>query len=943
MKPIRVLMLPLLENYAAEESGIKRVVEAYHRHMPRFGFEFVGKDEKHDLKVSHAGASGDCDVLICHGLYWTGDFPCQAGEWAMNGSIIAAARQAKKITVPSEWVAETFRREMRISPAVVGHGIEWDEWQERGEPGVYVLWNKNRWGDVCDPAPVRELARKFGGLQFHTTFAPPECTANVHEIGLMPHPEMRKEVQGAAVYLATTKETFGIGVLEAMASGIPVLGFAWGGNLETVQHGLNGYLARPGDMDDLAEGLDYCLRHRETLGANGREMAREWTWLKACEKMARVWKEALTLEPPTAAIIIPSYNYAAKVGRAIESALAQDYPHLEAVVVVDDGSPDDGATERAVKPYMEQDSRVRYIRQDNGGVATARNHGIDSVQSTYITCLDADDALKPEFLRACIAELEKDRSLGIAYTGLWYVKPDGSEGLSQWPEQCDYDKQVQKKNQIPTACTFRREMWKRLGGYRQRNSPSGAGEEDAEFWLRAGAYGFRAKKVTDAGLFVYSWQSGRVSGSKDHQPVDWTMWHPWTRDGLHPFASCAKPRRHSHPVREYDRPAVSVVIPVGPGHKSQVSNALDSLEAQSFRKWEAIVVDDTGDPDEKWSFDGVSNALAAYPYVKLIATPGKKGAGYARNRGAEIARAPFLLFIDADDWLYPEYLAKVFQQWEQTEGIIYTDYVGKATIPKMSDLDKLDPDLRKAVYHWENGIAVIGYKGAPFDCPRAVRQPESYTDPDKNYLWCLITALVPRAWHDEIGGFDESMVSWEDWDYWIRMARAGKCFTKVPEELVVYRFYSGTRRDSGLQHYKNLLQYLKRKYEGAKSMPCKSCGQATKQHPVYPETAFNPQASSSPLAGMNDTELVECIYMSPNIGDHDVRGASTGIRYGYRAGGQRFLVHRADIAAQPHLFRQVEGIRAPEPERAPLPEPVPVQASTSSAAPAPAPKRRKRG
>jgi glycosyltransferase involved in cell wall biosynthesis len=69
-----------------------------------------------------------------------------------------------------------------------------------------------------------------------------------------PHEEMKRYIQRSAVYLALAKETWGIGIAEACASGIPVLGWSWGNVVNLVQHGVNGYLAKPNDVDDLCEG-----------------------------------------------------------------------------------------------------------------------------------------------------------------------------------------------------------------------------------------------------------------------------------------------------------------------------------------------------------------------------------------------------------------------------------------------------------------------------------------------------------------------------------------------------------------------------------------------------------------------------------------------------------------------------------------------------------------
>jgi glycosyltransferase involved in cell wall biosynthesis len=163
---------------------------------------------------------------------------------------------------------------MRFTPHIVPHGIDWFEWSHNFATDDYILWNKNRGGqDVCDPTPILHLARQFRDNRFATTYLPkgiPTPNNISPPMGTIPYPEMKKIVQRARIYLSTVKETWGIGVLEAMASGVPVLGFAHGGNVDLVQHGETGYLAKPGDFDDLAEGLDFCLRYRDTLGENGR-------------------------------------------------------------------------------------------------------------------------------------------------------------------------------------------------------------------------------------------------------------------------------------------------------------------------------------------------------------------------------------------------------------------------------------------------------------------------------------------------------------------------------------------------------------------------------------------------------------------------------------------------------------------------------------------------
>src|SRR5438046_2433118 len=95
----------------------------------------------------------------------------------------------------------------------------------------------------------------------------------------------------------------------------------------------------------------------------------------------------------TVGVVITTYNHAAFLGPAIESALAQTEP-AAAVLVVDDGSTDDSASVAAKHPG------VRVIRQSNRGLAAARNAGLREHTTDKLIFLDADDRLLPHAVAA---------------------------------------------------------------------------------------------------------------------------------------------------------------------------------------------------------------------------------------------------------------------------------------------------------------------------------------------------------------------------------------------------------------------------------------------------------------------------------------------------------------------------------------------------------------
>jgi glycosyltransferase involved in cell wall biosynthesis len=104
---------------------------------------------------------------------------------------------------------------------------------------------------------------------------------------------------------------------------------------------------------------------------------------------------------PLVSVVIPTFNRAATIVRAVESVLQQTYRPLE-VIVVDDGSTD--ATPEVLKAYG---SALVYVRQDNAGPAAARNRGIREAQGDLVAFLDSDDLWRATKLERQVAVLER--------------------------------------------------------------------------------------------------------------------------------------------------------------------------------------------------------------------------------------------------------------------------------------------------------------------------------------------------------------------------------------------------------------------------------------------------------------------------------------------------------------------------------------------------------
>lgn len=136
------------------------------------------------------------------------------------------------------------------------------------------------------------------------------------------------------------------------------------------------------------------------------------------------------MSAPRFSIIIPAYNAAATLARAIDSVLAQSYPAHE-VIVVDDGSTD--ATPEVATHYGD---KLRYIRQDNAGVSSARNHGARIATGDWLAFLDADDWYYPDRLRLHAEWIDEDATLDFL-TGDYEYRDDAGNLLGTSMAQHD--------------------------------------------------------------------------------------------------------------------------------------------------------------------------------------------------------------------------------------------------------------------------------------------------------------------------------------------------------------------------------------------------------------------------------------------------------------------------------------------------------------------------
>ena len=170
---------------------------------------------------------------------------------------------------------------------------------------------------------------------------------------------------------------------------------------------------------------------------------------------------------PRVSIIIPVYKVEKYLEKCIESILKQSYQDLE-VILIDDGSPDECG--KICDSYAERDKRIHVIHKENGGVARARNDGLNIATGDYISFIDSDDWIAEdayERMVRCIRQYKADCVIGGCVT----VKEKGGElkfpkNRFSYREECVPAEDVMKNLLLHASAVwnrlFRKEVFEEL-------------------------------------------------------------------------------------------------------------------------------------------------------------------------------------------------------------------------------------------------------------------------------------------------------------------------------------------------------------------------------------------------------------------------------------------------------------------------------------------------
>lgn len=184
-------------------------------------------------------------------------------------------------------------------------------------------------------------------------------------------------------------------------------------------------------------------------------------------------------------IVIPTHKGAKTICRAVDSALAQDYPNIEVIVVDDNGigTPGQIQTEQAMKKYQGRE-KVTYIKHRvNVNGSAARNTGVKATKGTYIAFLDDDDIFLPHKTRLQIEALSREtEDYAVCYTSYDNVFEDGRRRVTKAGKKGDlcYPLLSMQVSILSSVMLIHRKAWEYAGGFDE----SFKRDQDQEFCVR---------------------------------------------------------------------------------------------------------------------------------------------------------------------------------------------------------------------------------------------------------------------------------------------------------------------------------------------------------------------------------------------------------------------------------------------------------------------------
>lgn len=219
---------------------------------------------------------------------------------------------------------------------------------------------------------------------------------------------------------------------------------------------------------------------------------------------------------PLVSVVVAAYNVERYIDRCIKSLVDQTYRNLE-ILLIDDGSPDNSGD--ICERYADEDSRIRVIHKENGGLSDVRNVGLAQASGTYLMYVDGDDYVSPDFVKAAVSCAE-EHTADVVFFDFEEIEEDTGR-RDRWSMEIPRDT-VLNARQLPKVLTVTPCAWNKL--YRLEffrstglKYPLKRNYEDLTMSPRLLVHAGRVVYLQSEPLYSYILREGSIMRSKDFE------------------------------------------------------------------------------------------------------------------------------------------------------------------------------------------------------------------------------------------------------------------------------------------------------------------------------------------------------------------------------------------------------------------------------------------
>jgi glycosyltransferase involved in cell wall biosynthesis len=464
--------------------------------------------------------------------------------------------------------------------------------------------------------------------------------------------------------------------------------------------------------------------------------------------------ESTAADEPVVTAIVSTYNSEAFIRGCLEDLERQTIADRLEIIVIDSGSQQhEGAI---VRQFQEKYGNIRYMKTPRESLYAAWNRAVQVARGRYLTNANTDDRHRPDALEILARELDRNPDVALVWADQYRTDtPDATFESFNLVDEWKWDDYNHERLKLG-CCVGSQPMWrasvhKDVGYFDETLTCAG----DWDMWLRI-AEKYPLKHVPQFLGLYYINPAGIELGNTTHSLYERYL----------------VGRRYGTPyiavipfVDGPQYPLVSVVMPACNDEKF-IAEAIESVLIQNYRRFEFIIVDDG-------STDSTPAIIERYKDQRLKhIRKANGGPASARNAGIHAAGGSFVVFVDADDVICHDYLLEHMRAFQANPSahLIYCDH---------TLIDEDGHYLRELrQFEYTDRTSLIRDM---FRCGYPVIQPRG---------------MLRRSVFDEIGLFDESLVSPEDYELMVRFVKAGLNAVHLPKALYKRRIRRGSLTQS---------------------------------------------------------------------------------------------------------------------------------------------------